>query len=593
MKTTKKLFALILALMMVVSIAMPVMAADGNGHTITIENVPASYSYEAYQIFAGNVAMIDTDGNKDADKPSLTEVEWGKHVNANKAVTFTGVTGTMNLLEALQSPVVNPASYHLYKDLSFTDVTSDACAAAIAEALSKNSTESNGLVFADIVANYFNEELPTESKAANGNHVISGLADGYYLVKDVTENLPENTVRSLFLLRLVEDARATPKISTVSIDKKLTESGTPSDYSDKNIGDEVEFEIRATLPGRFEEYDSFYLALEDTMTEGLELIEGTITVSTVNNAAIKPLDKNLYNLTAEPHYIKVEFEDLKDLVANNEYTVTSNTIIMLKYKAVVTEDAVLGYTAPSETEAEKANSNTVTLVFSNDPHSDSKGEIEDKVYVYTFGLDVTKKDGTTHSVLSGAEFVLYRARQGGYQYAIYDGNGVVTGWTATVPKDKVIEYRQASDANKQTALEALLGYMNTGREEEDFITMQDITVTSEDDGKIFIKGLDTDYYFLLETKAPEGYTLDSTPKEFNVSAEYENGILKNLILRPNGAEESYFNTANGTVSMDFINNPGNTLPETGGIGTTLFYVFGGVMAVGALILLITKKRMAA
>ena len=592
MKTTKKLFALILALMMVVSIAMPVMATDvvdHSNHKITITGAPDAYKYEAHQIFDGEVAKIDVDNNPNTPAELvLTDVNWGANVDAKATFNWPNPankqeTISLNLLQALQSPVINPTSYQLYAGLEFADPSVKECANAICDVLSNNNSTANGLVFADIVANYL-----TGEGVEDVDHVISGLTDGYYLVADITDkdDLLEGAVRSLFMLRLVEDAIATPKISDVSVDKKLIESDTTSVSGDKNIGDVVKFEIRGETPDRLEEYDTFYYAFRDIMSEGLELDKNSIKVYTVNNGTTTEITHDgLYRTVFDEDGVtlSVIFDDLLAVDRHDGYTVQGTTVIVLTYEATVTEAAVLG---------SAGNKNSIHLEYSNNPHTDEKGITKDKdVYVYTFGLDVTKIDGKTKAGLSGAEFVLYRARQGGNQYAIVElnedtGAYVVTGWTGVVPTETVQAYRDAADADK-VAKKAEV-------EENMGCTIEEITFVSGDDGNILIEGLDTDRYWLLETKAPTGYELDKSPKDFTISATYTAaGALDTLTMTPYGSDPVDGNKTTGFVSFDFVNNAGNTLPETGGIGTTLFYVFGGVMAAGALILLITKKRMAA
>ena len=85
-------------------------------------------------------------------------------------------------------------------------------------------------------------------------------------------------------------------------------------------------------------------------------------------------------------------------------------------------------------------------------------------------------------------------------------------------------------------------------------------------GEIVIKGVDLDTYTLVEIEAPEGYNMLKTPVEVTVNADNE-------------------------LVVEVPNNTGAELPSTGGIGTTIFYVVGGILVVGAAVVLTTRKRM--
>lgn len=105
-------------------------------------------------------------------------------------------------------------------------------------------------------------------------------------------------------------------------------------------------------------------------------------------------------------------------------------------------------------------------------------------------------------------------------------------------------------------------------------------------GKIAIEGLDEDIYFLEETKAPAGYNLLEQPIQFEIDPVYnDKGELQKVVYKIGTQEVS-----SNVIPVE--NFTGSTLPSTGGVGTTMFYVFGSIMVVAAVVLLVTKKRMA-
>lgn len=153
-----------------------------------------------------------------------------------------------------------------------------------------------------------------------------------------------------------------------------------------------------------------------------------------------------------------------------------------------------------------------------------------------FGFKVFKHAGTdTKHLLPGAEFRLYKTVGGETYYAQFDSNGLLTGWTT-----------KATDGG--------------------------VTMTSNDKTELVLNGLDAGTYSLEETKAPDGYNKLTAPVTVTIA---EDGKVNE--------------TTNGIVYVS--NNAGATLPSTGGMGTTLFYVIGGGLMVAAVVLLVTKKRM--
>ena len=217
------------------------------------------------------------------------------------------------------------------------------------------------------------------------------------------------------------------------------------------------------------------------------------------------------------------------------------------------------------------NPNEVYLEYSNKPDQSGSGDTnntgktpEDKVIVFTYELDTTKVDGQDNTKkLEDAEFVLYRKESdNSKKYATVDANFKVTGWT--------------------------------GNEEES------TKLTSDANGLFRVIGLDDGTYYLKETKAPSGYNLLSSDIEVVITATTTNGqnwtdgvassALTNLAVTAGGnAGTGDINT--GIAAITVANNKGSTLPETGGIGTTIFYIAGGVLVLAAAVLLVTRKRM--
>lgn len=209
-----------------------------------------------------------------------------------------------------------------------------------------------------------------------------------------------------------------------------------------------------------------------------------------------------------------------------------NDVVEVAYSAEVNEYAVIGGTG---------NDNKTHLTYSDTPKS--TGERLTKTYVWQF--DVFKyamRDGQ-EIPLAGAQFVLYKTVNDEKFYAQV-ANGKITGWT--------------DDKEKATVFE------------------------TPDNGKFVIVGLDADTYYLEETKAPDGYNRLKEPVNVVITANIASGKTVTATI-------TYNETATGTVRIE--NQTGVELPSTGGIGTTVFYVIGGLLMGVAVVLLVTRKKM--
>ncbi len=213
--------------------------------------------------------------------------------------------------------------------------------------------------------------------------------------------------------------------------------------------------------------------------------------------------------------------------------------------------------------------NEAYLEYSNNPNDNTgKGQTEKvKVYDWTFKMTVNKINEEKEP-LTGAKFVLAK--------------------TDTL---KVADMK-CNDNGEPTVTTDLIGLVKVSDGVYRIATVNDATDTivyAMDAGTPVIKGLDdaTDYY-LYETKAPTGYNLLDAPVQFKITAGYTADGTALLEGYPKATVDG---TESNTLSINVINKEGSTLPSTGGMGTTLFYILGGLLVVGAGVALVTKKRM--
>ena len=213
-------------------------------------------------------------------------------------------------------------------------------------------------------------------------------------------------------------------------------------------------------------------------------------------------------------------------------TLKANDQIVISYTATLNENAVI---------AGEGNPNTSKLSYGDS--SNTKYTPDSQTKTYTWDVDVFKytMDGETEKALAGATFTLSKNADGSNPIALVsEGNNV---------------YRVAKTGETGTVTE----------------------ITTDATGKFTIKGLDADTYYLTETAAPAGYNKLAGPVTIVIG---ENGVVNGTTEAPQGVDE-----------VKVLNQSGTELPSTGGMGTTIFYVLGGVLVLVAVVLLVTKKRM--
>ena len=489
MKTTRKLLAMVLALMMVMSLATIAFAAT----TGTVKN-DTDRTYKAYQIFSGTQA----DGSA-----VLGDIVWGNGINAEAFLT------------------------ELKKIEAFKDCETAADVAAALKGVADKSDTAKA--FANLAAKHL-----TDTATDVAANETATLDSGYYLLVDTSTG---NAAQNPALLQVTNDTtiNITDKSGAPSVDKTIQGEG---DAAEGSIGDTFTFVLTATMPTTFEGYDSYKVVFKDTLSKGLTYNEDA-------DVSVDGFDVDYSTDTAGNTIITVTNANVLDdgVAAGSEITVT--------YTATLNSNAVVG---------SAGNPNTVKLEYSNDPNWNGASEQEptketpeDKVVVFTFELDVTKVDGDTEATLEGAEFKLQSDAT--KKWAVVE-NGKLTGWAETEDEGSVL--------------------------------------TSDADGLFKIIGLDQGTYYLKETKAPAGYNLLKDPITIVITATVtdteETQALTALTIKVGDVTEAG-NVTSGVVSTTVENNSGATLPETGGMGTTLFYIVGAVLMIGAAVLLITKRRM--
>ena len=613
-KNSKLVLALALAAMMIVSM-IPAMADAANypatgDHNFTITIKPnikdnGTHKYDAYQIFAGDLSQTEgtaadqnnidgTKVNTTATNKKLSNITWGSAI--------TNTTGLEGALKAVAP---------------FSSLAATATPTDFANALS-TATKEQVQQFADIVSTYAVNKANATTATGNKetNAVITVTRPGYYLVKETIEAASSDSARpaaySDFILQVVDNVTVTAKSSVPSVEKKVKEVGRTAndasaivdgmklgegfnDVADYAVGDTIDYEIFGTVADNYADYTVYAYKFTDTLDTGLDFVtaQADITVQYSNDNGTTWTDMPTTNMTKTiaGKVLTVEFpteksgdaytkKGLKDYA---ETVIKAGTVIKVTYQAKLNKDAVVGT---------PGNPNTVKITFSNNPNKGGEGETadspEDKVIVFTYELDADKfadksrAEGGT--ALSGASFILKNSEGKVLMASSYTSEDLTTVTWSTIAAP-------SSDADKAVPVTY---YTTAGAK----------VFTSNVAGSIMkVDGLEDGTYTIVEIEAPAGYSLASDTK-VEIIATTNNGqtwtdfnansALTKFEYKINDAATATEGTiSDAKAQADIIDLSGATLPSTGGVGTTIFYVAGSIMVLAAAILLITKRRMGA
>ena len=420
-----------------------------------------------------------------------------------------------------------------------------------------HNSDANSIAFARFVCHYLYPTADANpTHAAIGNHTLHFDDAGYYLIVDTTYFKPGDSyvAYNSFMLTVTQanwNVDVTPKVEKPSVKKEVydNQDGTSNEAgfgssADHAINEEFKFKLTATLPASnvhvYDYYDKYTVIFNDTLSEGITF-DRLDTVEITNGTTSQVIDSNKYTLYEKQPYLTLGIDDVKTCASG--LNLNDGATITVTYTAHLNDKAFVNTTSGSSTE----NKNSVQLQYSNNP-KDSEAywgfTPESEVRVYTYQLNNTKyhDDDTQGNELAGAGFKLYSDADCKNEVKLYQ-------------KDNF--YFPIKDATDKDAVEMMI---------------------SGQDGQFNVKGLDAGTYYLKETNPPTDYNacadkkivISATHTEYNVTLSGESNLNNKIINKKAG---------------------GITLPSTGGIGTTIFYVVGGGLMVAAIVLLVTKKRM--
>lgn len=570
MKTVKRALALVLALTLLLAMSATVFAADDT-YTITIsgDNVVEGHTYEAYQIFKGDLAEKDS-------KTILSNIEWGSGVNGDALLTALKADTTLGN--------------------DFKDCTT---AAQVADVLATYGSDAEKTQqFAKLAGANLNATVAGTStwNGSGTNYSISSLAPGYYLVKDEDDSAPSSDAYTRYILQVVHNVTVNAKTDVPTVDKNIKDNGETTKVNEASIGDTINYEVTSKVPD-MTGYTKYFFVLNDTMSKGLTFnndVAVTIGGTTLGD------DKYTvaYNTDTVSGITTIEIV-IKDFI-----NYTKGDAILVTYSATLNQDANLD---PSV-----GNPNEVKLVYSNNPNvvgtgdtgnpdkpapGDATGETpKSETKTYVTGIKLTKVDGQNkNQTLTGAKFEIkgdgmkvvlvnnemYKESAKGTYYMLKDGTYTTTvpvtdknnaGYNADPYDDTSKKYEKVDVVTKDTALTKInaTGYVDAN-------------------GVLTFKGLGEGTYTIKEIVAPNGYNLLKDEITISIAADAK---LTGCTWNVTDSNSNALNVdSNHLYELTVENNAGAELPSTGGIGTTVFYVLGGLLVVCAGVLLITKRRM--
>lgn len=562
MKYMKKLSALLLALIMVLSLTAGATAAETTG-TITINNAQnvtvEGKTFNAYKILDLKLVGEGTDMGYIYTVPTGLESFYATEFNLDAAA--------------------GDFDYEVTQKIAAMTDNSDALFAFASKALNAAKTA--------------NVTLSTVTGTTGATSVtFTDLPLGYYVVEDAGEATP---ISALILDSTNPNVTVTIKADKPGMEKKIdgdtdTDDSTSGkvDYNNAAIGDKVPYVLTSAVPD-MTGYTKYFYVVTDTMSKGLTFN---------NDVVIKVGDKTLVKDTE--YTVTVTNNDdgtttVKIVFINFiQYKEQKGAAIDIRYSATVDTDAEIGVVGnPNKVQLEYSNNPNITPEGENEPtEKDPTGKTpEDETRTYVTEIIINKVDNQGNK-LTGAEFTLSGTKLNKVIITkeVFTENENGTYWKLT--DGTFTTEDPAAEGMDQTKYESTTVKYIKETKSETVTTSETVkaTATVGSDGLLTFTGLSAGEYTITEIKAPNGYNLLTAPITVVIgwTAPTEG---TDCVWTYTWTDNNNVGNSTNENQINIVNNAGVELPETGGMGTTLFYIVGGILVLAAVVLLVTKKRM--
>lgn len=558
--------------------------AEGTTGSITISQVEGNENttFKAYQIFKATVTDSKNGGK------TAQNITWASDTVGPKVIDAINRWENAHSLKAEDKLPNKPTPQEV---ADFITAHAGVCTAG-SESTKGTRIATDNILYA--VANAIRDEVPVKSD------IVAGTAwtpndSGYYLfvTNALSDSSKKDTGTSPIFAAVGGNAvTVTEKTSIPTVGKQVLASAPNNPTSatgwagviDSQIGQEVTYKLTGSVADNYATYDSYAYKFTDTLSSGLEYVDGSLTVYAVNKGTYTPINSG-YEVTPpneSSRVLTVNFAVDKD---NNKkglkdvQGVDANTQIVVFYKAKLNKNAVTG----NGNGEKKGNFNTVKLEYSNNPYVEGTGtSVEGGAGDFTFRLNIKKVDQGTEKGLGSAVFTI---KSNNKYVASEDGNGFVAG--------ELVDVADNSDLPEY------------------------VKFKSTDEGKIAVKGLDAGTYTVTEIKAPNDKYTVANPFTFTIEAKYKDNAaeLEKITVSPSKNDEHRPDVALGTLDNTPGDNTltakkgtvanvetgeinitvGNTksvgLPLTGLNGVTFTWIAGGaVLCIGVAHLIRSRKQ---
>ena len=542
----KKIFAVMVTVFLAVVFTVPAYAVpESPPHVITITNTDSSvmHTYEAYRIFEGN---LDTTDN------ILSNIKWSDGI----------VSG--DFLAELKG---------------MSEFSSCNSARDVAEVLASFENDSSVLdAFATITGKHLDTVAGTSTESSSP-YKINVTGDGYYFIKDKNDTVTaQGETYSKYILNVVHDVTIEAKDDHLVPEKNIIENDIPVSTNAVSVGDEITFSVKIDIP-KMNGYKAYTFIMNDTLSKGLEY-KAVKSVSVGGKTLAENTD---YTLSVEKNPDGTTSLTITFINFIQYKTISGK--VEVKYTAVLDTDAVIGG---------NGNPNTVNFTYSNNPSSTATGNGGDtgitpdsETVTYTTSINILKVDGQDNTkLLRGAKFRIEGEKL----------NTVITMGTKFEKAPYTAKDNETADEDIYYLLDD--GTYTTNTPEpvpaESYVLVHfttitptgenvDFTGTTDNSGKTNFQGLNSGTYTITEIEAPDGYNLLDNPISFGITWDSEKGFS----VADSEQSGVTYNEAEKTFRITIENNSGSVLPYTGGIGTVIFKVIGGIFIAGAAVVLVS------